>query len=111
MERVQEYFSFYKNKKRYVVEFEDIIYFECCSKKIRVVTIDDVIEYYGNFKDLRQQLPMDLFWVVHSSFAINVNYVKCYKSDSVLLETGKVIYVSRKYKKEYNQKLSLRIQS
>lgn len=82
--------------------------------KIAIANIS-LLEAYGNFvklwqdeqlklitstlKQLLEQLPSEQFTQVHKSFAVNNSKVKSINTDSLTLECGKVVKITKSFKK------------
>lgn len=71
------------------VPYSDILYFEKTLRKIRLITTDSAHEFYGSFKDLRNQLDMGQFVQCHQSFIVNISKVEGYSQQVLSLRASK----------------------
>lgn len=76
---------------------KDIIYIESERRKLRVHTINNVIEYYHKLSELEQELCDCNFFRCHKSYIVNLKYVDSYDNAVIILKNLQKIYIS-KYK-------------
>ncbi len=99
------FFEYRKGKVTYQVIQDQIICVQCEGKKIRLITPDKEIEFYGKMSDASQQLNPVKFWTTHKSYIINTDYVFEYGREEIRLTNGECCPISRAYKKEIMDKL------
>ncbi len=75
----------------------DIMYIESEGRKLKVHTVNNVIEYYHKLSELEQKLCYCNFFRCHKSYIVNLKYVDSYDNTSILLKNSDKIYLS-KYK-------------
>lgn len=99
-----------KTKNRiYVIEFENVVFFEKELRKIIIHTKAGNIEFYGSFTELIQHLD-DRFLFCHRSYIINMDEIivmgegKIYVSSNECIFFGRETY--RKARKEFQRYLS-----
>lgn len=100
----KNFFEYQIERAFYRIVDNEIIYFQCSGKKIKLVTTRAEKEYYGKMSDVKLQLNPEIFWSIHKSYIVNINYVSHFLSDSVLLLTGDLLPISRSYQKDIHQK-------
>lgn len=60
-------------------------------------------EFYVRLNDLEQELKGSLLVRVHTSFIINLEKIRSVRKDTITMESGKEIPVTRKYKDRFNR--------
>ena len=99
-ERKTLVFSEKRNKIRLFCD--NIIYFECQSHWVYIYTKEKTYKICKSMSDLYEKIDNNVFFRIHKSYVINLNYVKEIKeNDVVLYETNAIIPISRLYKKEF----------
>ncbi len=86
------------------IEVKNILFFENKLRKVKIATCDFSDEFYGTIKDIKKNLPEN-FILVHASFIVNLKYIKTVLKDSVVLQDGTVIPVSKSNLKELRKEL------
>ena len=78
---------------------EDITHLEISGRKVLIHTIDGSYSSSYSLNNWYQQLRIHHFEYAHSSYLVNLKYVKIVDRDKVTLTTGQEVYMSlRKYK-------------
>ncbi|WP_027634610.1 LytR/AlgR family response regulator transcription factor [Clostridium hydrogeniformans] len=91
----------------YKLKYKDIYYFEKILRKIRVVHKYGVLEYYGTFKELEDQLDLSYFVQCHQSFILSKGRIYSYRNQQVnLKDLNETIPVSKAYVKRIRYVLS-----
>lgn len=101
----KQFFEYRKDRKLCQTAQSEIICFQCDGKKIRLVTIQKNIEFYGKMADVWKQLNPAKFWTIHKSYIINVDYAVEFSTDKIEMINGEILPVSKAYKKEIKDKL------
>lgn len=78
-----------------LVPHRDILYIESSSHKLEVHTGDQVYEMYGTLNRVEAELG-DGFYRTHRAFLVNMEWVRSYHADSIVLRNGERIYLARK---------------
>ncbi len=86
------------------IEVKNILCFENKLRKVKITTCDFSDEFYGTIKDVKKNLP-DNFILVHASYIVNLKYIKTVLKDSVVLQNGIMIPVSKSNLKELRKEL------
>ncbi len=86
------------------IEVKNILYFENKLRKVKITTCDFSEEFYGTIKEVKKHLPEN-FILVHASFIVNLKYIKTVLKDSVILQDGTIIPVSKSNLKELRKEL------
>lgn len=104
MERKRFFLEYQTGNQYFRQPCDDIVYLYSNDKKVRIVMPHEEKEFYGKLRDLLQKLPKH-FIQIHKSFIINQDYVVQYSYDSVRMENGIALNISRPYKNEVREKL------
>lgn len=101
-------FVYHKNKNKYFVELQNIVYFESFKHTIILHTNDKKIQYNDTMKNTYSKLNNDINFIrVHKFFIININYFDISKTKLKIKKQGQNIPIGRKYKDEMMDKYSL----
>lgn len=93
------------------VVINDIYYIESDKRILIFHFKDKIIKSYGKLDDYVQRLYLNDFISVHKSYLVNFNHLADFESESVKLQNGIIIPISRnkrKYAKEEHIKFALR---
>lgn len=93
MKKRKERFEFRQGKNYYFVPMGDIVYLGSEGRKVRVVTMKAVFEYYGRLREAAKRLSED-FIMIHQSYIINKEYVFRYTYEMVELVDGTILTIS-----------------
>lgn len=95
----KQYVLVSKEKGLAKVIIDEILYLEISGRKVLIHTIDDVYSSSDSLKYWVEKLSSYYFVQTHSSYLVNLKYVKLVERDCVTLTTGHEVYISlRKYK-------------
>lgn len=106
-----------KQKKIAITTFEktiylkitDIVRIEGDGNYVRIITNNHENYFVSKkIKDLQEQLPDYLFFRVHNSYLINIEFVKSIlnKDSAIIMTDGTIIPVSRKKREEFLEHMS-----
>lgn len=80
------------------IRFCDILYIEVIDRKLFLHTVKQTYDSYGKIDQIERKLP-DHFFRCHRSYIINFSYVRHYDNESIRLENGESVLISkRRYK-------------
>lgn len=100
------FFEYHIGKAFRRIAEDDIMYFQCESKKIRIFTKRKTDEaFYAKMSELDKQLNPDKFLAIHKSYIVNINYVSEYRLKEVIMTSGAVLPISQAFRKEVQQKV------
>lgn len=91
--RRKERFEFKRGKDYYFIPMGDIVYLGSEGRKVKVVTMKAVFEFYAKLKEAAKCLSED-FIVIHQSYIINREYVSRYTYEIVELVDGTILTIS-----------------
>lgn len=102
-------FSFKLKAKEYSIPYVRILYFESRNKKIIVRTETQELEFYSTLDSVLSDAP-DCFMKIHKSFVVNTMRISAadYGAMTVEFDDGSAAFMSRTYKAELKERLSLR---
>lgn len=101
-------FEYQKGQKYYKIYYHDIIYFQSMNRKIIMKTAKEEEEFYGKLKDVAGIVPRN-FLQIHKSYLINQNYVREYRYQSIILQNGQELNISKPYRNEVQTQLSMMV--
>lgn len=100
-----ECLNFQFQSEMYHIRYSDVIYIECIHDKIWLHCKDGDYRWRGALKNLKELLTGKGFFQIHRSYIINMNMIRKYNSQAVLLEEDCEIPISRyklnAFKEEY----------
>lgn len=102
--RKRERFEFQQGKDYYYIPQGEIIYFESKGRKVYIVTLNKIYEFYGRLKEIIKDLSED-FIDIHQSYVINKEHVKLYTYEMVELDDGTILSISQKKRKQVRKKV------
>lgn len=104
---LQSYDTCFELKKRNEfirIPYADIVYFESRNRKIIVHTDAGEYETYQKLQDVESLVPPG-FIRIHKSYLINRMHVFHCRSHEVMLSNGKILSISRQFRKEVSREL------
>ncbi len=86
---------FIKTRNRsFSLERNNILYIESRGKKVEIHTTEKTIDTYISMNEMERQLG-DKFYRCHRGYLVNMAYVAEYNSESIILNNGECIYLSK----------------
>lgn len=104
MEKNPERFEFQNGRDYYYIPYGEIIYFESKGRKIKIVCADAEKEFYGAIRELEKKLPGE-FFSIHQSYVINRTHVVRYSYETVEMDDGTMLPISKAYRKQIRERL------
>ncbi len=96
----------FQNKGRiYQIPYSDILYLQSEKRKIRVVTVKGIKEYYGKLSEVEITLPSDIFLKIHKSYIVNSYFVEEYAYEQITMVDGSVLNVSQTQRPSVRKKI------
>lgn len=99
-----EKFEFQIGRSHYFISYNQIMYFTSYGRVIKIITSNDNKEFYGKLKEIAINLPVN-FMTIHQSYIVNSQYIRRYEYETVELEDGTVLPISKNYRKQVRQRL------
>lgn len=108
MERIMEmlakkqpqFLAVKENDHQYQINVSDILFIETYGRKIRIHTTDQTIETNSTIAACEKALEGQAFYRVHSSYLVNLRYVKAIDGNEILVRNERIL-LSRQKKKEF----------
>ncbi len=100
----KRFFIYNFNKKQYRILMADILYFESEKKNINIISSNNSEHYVGKLKEEINKLPSN-FVMIGQSYIVNINHIKTFNSDNIVMNNNVVLKISRKYKNDFNIKM------
>lgn len=98
-------FVFQSGWVKYRLNIHEIMYFESDRRVINIKSLYGDYSFYGNMKQLAEQTKSLYtgFVRVHSSFIVNMEYVRRYNSRQLVLLDGTKIVISDRWRQEVTE--------
>ena len=96
--RSRTLFAYQKGGAFFQAPCDRILYFMSNDKKVILVTEDGKDEFYGKLKHIAAKLPAG-FLMIHQSYMINSDYVAQYTYETVTMQDGSILSISKPYRK------------
>lgn len=91
------------NGENYVIPIKDIYYMESSARKITIHTVSRDYEIYDKLDNIYQRVKQFNFIYIHKSFLVNYLYVRSIRANSLTLDNGKQLPISRNRKDEIHK--------
>ncbi|MDO5423254.1 MAG: LytTR family DNA-binding domain-containing protein [Eubacteriales bacterium] len=88
-----------------VIRIPEIFYLERVKRITRLICQDETVETSVELGMLEKELGRDDFVRCHNSYVVNLNYMKEYRRNEIVLRGGMKIPVSRRYQEETREKV------
>lgn len=89
-------FELKKGKRYQTVYAQDLIYAEADDKQVLLHTFAGADAYNYSMRDIEKLVPAGLFYRIHRSYLINLQYVDSYDAKSVTLKNGETLPLKTK---------------
>lgn len=99
------FFNYHIGKSIYSLAEDEIRYLMCEGKKVKMVTNEGIKEFYDTMSNVEKRISNDKFYIVHKSYIVNVNYVKEFRPNEVIMVDGEKIPISQLYRKKIREKI------
>lgn len=83
------------------IDFCDIEFIEMIKHNIIIHTISEDIEFRGVLKEIEEKLDNNLFSRCNNGYIVNLAYVREIKKDELILQSRKILTISRTRKKQF----------
>lgn len=87
----------------YRVEYSKIYYFACNSRKVEMVTKESKIDFYEGMDSLYERVKNNNFLHIHRSYIVNDAHIVQFKTNSVVMDNGEELPVSRSKKSKIRE--------
>lgn len=100
-----EVFSFFVGKAVHQIPIRDILYFESNLRKIQLVGRAHTDSFYGKMDEVEERLAKSRyrFLRIHKSFLVNAKAVERYRFDTMRMENGIELNISKSKQNEIKQ--------
>ncbi|RDU22489.1 LytR/AlgR family response regulator transcription factor [Anaerosacchariphilus polymeriproducens] len=103
--RGNRFFEYRIGKTVYRTPYKDILYFKSEGKKIKIVFVREVKEFYGKLKQVMKELGTQDFMQIHKSYLVNPNYVVEYKYEWVKMTNNDILTISQANRKKIRDRI------
>ena len=97
------FYTYSFRKTKYVIPYDEILYFENRSKKVLIHCLNRTQEYYGSFRETVSSIKNPYFVRIHCSFLVNWNHVSMVSSGCITLDNHVELAISRNYRKNVRE--------
>lgn len=101
------FFYFKARAETHRIKCHEILYFESCGRKIKLVTEQNIYEFYGKIAEIKEKLPQQ-FLQIHKSFIINFDKVVKYDRDFITMDNDMVVKIGKTYRGKYEERVKKR---
>lgn len=100
-----ERFRFSCQKHRYSIPLHQIMYFESMGRKICIHGIKEQYYFYGKLNAVEKEIArfQTKFVRIQISYYVNLNFIKEWNYDSIVMDNDVLIPISKKYRKALKQ--------
>lgn len=74
---------------------QHIIAVEAFNKQCKIYTVHDEYDVHTTFTKIRNALPEKIFWAVHRSYLVNINYVIRQEQNDFIMPNGLIVPISQ----------------
>ena len=107
----RRFYTYRVNKTVHKVAYGDICYLASDRKHIRIVMYNgNVKEFVGKLKDEIADLP-DYYIQIGQSYVVNYSHISQFNPESVVMDNGDELMISRGYRAQVSEKLLSRSRS
>lgn len=99
-----EKFEYQSGKEFFGIFYTDILFFSSEGRKIKITTNHGESKFYGALKDIVKNLPSDFIWI-HQSYVVNKNYIIRYAYETIELQNGTGLPISKANRKHVRELL------
>ena len=105
LSRGKQVFTYTVHYQERHILLSEIRYFESVGRKIILHTCTGETDiFYGSLKEMQKDFQEKYFVCCHTSYLINMEYVKEIGADQICLSNGEKLPISRKYKNQVREK-------
>ena len=98
-----KYFSFTNEKGLFKIKITDIYYFESNMRTLSVCHLGGKTTFTGKISEVEESLSEQSFFRIHKSYVVNLKHIRNIFKDTVTLENGEELPLSRHRSKELRQ--------
>ena len=102
-QQVEEYILVWSNKKKYRLNFDEILLIEAQGDYVRFVLPDKSLVVHGALKDFIKQIPEKMFIRIHKSYVISVSKIDYVEGYQVKIGNHK-LPISLSYREQFFMK-------
>ncbi len=96
-----ETFAFCINKSQYVIPLSEVLYFNSERRHINIICKDRTYVFYGKLGEVQAEIEKKncKFIRIHQSFLVNAKHIRTYHYETVVMENGETLAISRDKRK------------
>lgn len=104
IKQTKQFLFFKKERKEMQIPYDEIEYLESVKRLILLHTQTGIREFYSKLSDIEKDLDETLFVRVGVSYMINMSCVSEINGMDIIMQSGTVLTISKRYKKEVKEK-------
>lgn len=101
-EKEKHYFKYKNSNDEYMIDTDEILYFEKYKNQVTVYLKNCAIDIYATLLEALDQLPKN-FYMCHRSFIVNIDKIIKKDKDKCILENGKEVLIGRTKRLEFTK--------
>lgn len=91
-----EFFEYRISSELYKVRISEILYFESNGKKVRMVLLEDSVEFYGKLSDVHERIGNHKIFFIHKSYLVNYDHIIRYNYEFMTMSDKVTLPISKK---------------
>ncbi len=92
--------TYYTYKMNETIPLKKILYFEASHSYVLIHLMDEIKKERISLKNLEMQ-KHKTFCKISSSYIINMDYIREWEKENIIMSNGDVVYLSRSYKQQF----------
>lgn len=88
-----------------LIDLNKVLYFEFVDRKIKIMTVNQILYTYSTIKKLSKNLEQYSFYSPHKAFLVNLKYVLNASGNNVILTNNEVLPLSQKKATKFKSSL------
>lgn len=104
IKQTKQFLFFKKERKEMQIPYDEIEYLESVKRQIFLHTQNGIVEFYEKLSNVEKNLDETLFVRVGISYIINMSCISEINGTDIILQSGTLLTISKRYKKEIKEK-------
>lgn len=96
IDKENEFFEYQISNVVYKAPIREILYFESKGKKVKMVMMNDRVEFYRKLSDVYKQIGNQNFFFIHKSFLVNYEHIIQYHYEFMMMSDKVILPISKK---------------
>lgn len=100
---VKQLFTFKQDRAVMQIFLDEIFFFESVGRKMTMSTANSTFTFYGKLYEIYAQLDKTLFFQIHASYIVNMEYISIIKDTEIVLKSGSCLPISKKFRADVKE--------